>query len=165
MATITFKGNSIKTSGQIPQVGTKIPDFSLVATDLSTVKLSDYAGKKVVFNIFPSIDTGVCAASVRKFNEIAASKKDVKVLCISKDLPFAHKRFCGAEGIENVVSLSSFKDSNFEASFNLTIAEGPLEGLFSRVLLVVDESGKIVYSEQVPEIAQEPDYEKALQVL
>ena len=165
MAEITLGGNPVKTSGELPKNGSQAPDFNLIKTDLSTASLSDFKGSKLVVNIFPSIDTGTCAASVRKFNEKAASLNNTKVLCISRDLPFAQKRFCGAEGLDNVVTLSDFKDGSFGKNYNLTIENGPLAGLHSRAVVVIDESGTVKYSEQVSEIANEPDYEKALAAL
>jgi thiol peroxidase len=165
MADITLGGNPVKTSGELPQNGAAAPDFKLVKTDLSTVSLSDFRGSKLVLNIFPSVDTGTCAASVRKFNEKASTLDNTKVLCISRDLPFAQKRFCGAEGLDNVVSLSDFKDASFGGDYGLLIADGPLAGLHSRAVVVIDEDGKVKYSEQVSEIADEPDYENALAAL
>jgi thiol peroxidase len=165
MATITLGGNPIHTNGELPKVGSKAPDFQLVKTDLSVVSLADFAGSKLVLNIFPSIDTGVCATSVRTFNQKASTLDNTKVLCISRDLPFAQKRFCGAEGIENVENLSDFKNGSFGENYGLTITDGPLAGLHSRVVIVVDENGVITHAEQVPEIAQEPNYEMALAVL
>lgn len=165
MANITLGGNPVKTSGELPQNGTAAPQFTLTGTDLSSVSLSDFKGTKLVLNIFPSIDTGTCATSVRKFNEKASSLENTKVLCISRDLPFAQKRFCGAEGIENVISLSDFKDGSFGNSYGLTIADGPLAGLHSRAVVVVDENGNVKYTEQVSEIADEPNYENALAAL
>ncbi len=162
MAQITLQKNAINTKGSLPSIGSQAPDFKLVSTDLSVKSLSDYSGKKVVLNIFPSLDTGVCANSVRKFNEEAASLDNVKVLCISKDLPFAHGRFCETEGISNVENLSEFRDSNFGDAYEVTIVDGPLEGVFSRAIVVVDEQGKVIYTEQVPEITQDPDFAKAL---
>ncbi len=164
MATITLKGNDIHTAGSLPEVGHEAPLFTLTKTDLSNASLSDFKGKKVILNIFPSLDTGICAASVRKFNE-EASNKDVTVLCISKDLPFAHNRFCEAEGIKNVVNLSDFKNTNFATAYKTNIVDGPMEGLHSRAVVVINEEGKVIYAEQVPEIVQEPDYEKALAAL
>ena len=162
MATITLKGNPVNTAGDLPAIGTKAPDFLLVNTDLSNVSLADFKGSKVVLNIFPSIDTPVCATSVRTFNEQAASLDNTKVLCISKDLPFAHKRFCGAENIENVISLSDYAAGAFSKDYGLLMLDGPLHNLASRAIIVLDEEGTIVYTEQVPEIAQEPDYDAAL---
>ena len=165
MASITLGGNPIHTSGELPKVGTKMADFKLVNTDLSVVSLSDFAGKKLVLNIFPSIDTGTCAASVRKFNESASKLSNTNVLCISRDLPFAQKRFCGAEGLENVINLSDFQTGAFGKSNGLEILDGPLAGLHSRAIIVLDENGTITHTEQVPEIANEPNYEAALAVL
>ncbi len=162
MATITFKGNTINTIGKLPEVGSKAPDFKLVKSDLSEASLADYKGKKVILNIFPSLDTSVCAASVRKFNAEAEKQPNTVVLCISRDLPFAHSRFCSVEGLKNVVSLSEYRDDNFNKAYGVKIAEGPLAGLHSRAIVVIDENGVVKYTEQVPEIAQEPDYEKAL---
>ena len=165
MATVTLGGNPIQTSGELPKVGTKATDFNLVKTDLGTVNLADFKGSRVVLNIFPSIDTGTCAASVRTFNVKASALENTKVLCISRDLPFAQKRFCGAEGIENVINLSDFKEGSFGKNYGLEITEGPLAGLHSRVVIVLDENGTILHSEQVSEIADEPNYEAALAVL
>ena len=159
MASITLGGNPIHTSGELPKVGTKLADFKLVKNDAS---LGDFAGSKLVLNIFPSIDTGTCATSVRKFNESASQLENTKVMCISRDLPFAQKRFCGAEGLENVVNLSDFKDGSFGKANGLEIVDGVLAGLHSRAIIVVDEKGTVVYTEQVPEIANEPNYEAAL---
>lgn len=162
MAKITFKGNEINTSGQLPSVGSTATNFELIGTDLSIKTLSDFKGTKLVLNIFPSIDTGICAASVRNFNQKAANLSNTKVLCISRDLPFAQSRFCGAEGIENVVMLSDFKTGKFGKDYGLEISEGSFSGLHSRCIVVLDEDGKVIYNEQVPEIAQEPDYDNAL---
>lgn len=165
MASITLKGNQIETIGNLPATGASAPDFSLVKTDLSEQKLSDLAGQTVILNIFPSIDTPVCAASARKFNEAASSDKKALVLCISADLPFAHKRFCEIEGLENVIPLSNFRNAAFGNDYGVTITTGPLAGLLSRAIVVVGPDGKVVYAEQVPEIAQEPDYDAALKAL
>lgn len=165
MANITLGGNPVTTSGELPQTGTQAPDFKLVKTDLSTVSLADFKGSKLVLNIFPSVDTGTCAASVRKFNEKAGSLENTKVLCISRDLPFAQNRFCGAEGLDNVISLSDFRDGSFGQAYGLTVADGPLQGLLSRVIVVVDENGTVKYTEQVPDIKDEPNYENALAAL
>jgi len=165
MATITLGGNAVNTSGELPKIGTPAPNFKLVKTDLSTTTLSDYRGTKLVLNIFPSIDTGTCATSVRKFNETASSLANTKVLCISRDLPFAQKRFCGAEGLENVENLSDFKDGNFGKDYGLELTDSVLAGLHSRVVIVLDENGVVTHTEQVPEIANEPNYESALAVL
>ncbi len=161
MANITLQGNEIHTSGKLPELGSKAKDFTLVAEDLSEKTLSDYQGKKVVLNIFPSIDTGVCAASARKFNQEASSLENTVVVNISKDLPFALKRFCAAEGLENVVNLSDFR-GHFGEIYGLLIEDSPLQGLLSRAVIVLDENGFVKYTEQVPEIAQEPNYEAAL---
>jgi thioredoxin-dependent peroxiredoxin len=165
MASITLGGNPIHTNSELPAVGSKATDFSLIKIDLGTATLADFAGSKVVLNIFPSIDTGTCATSVRTFNEKASSLSNTKVLCISRDLPFAQKRFCGAEGLENVVNLSDFRDGSFGKTNGLEIADGVLAGLHSRCIIVLDENGSILYTEQVPEIAHEPNYEAALAVL
>jgi thioredoxin-dependent peroxiredoxin len=165
MAKITFKGNPVNTSGDLPKKGTKAPNFKLIRKDLTNASLNDYTGSRVVLNIFPSLDTGVCAASVRRFNKEAAGLSNTKVLCISRDLPFAQSRFCGAEGIENVETLSDFATGRFGKDYGLEMAEGPLAHLHSRVVIILDEKGVVTYSEQVPEIAQEPDYEKALKTL
>ena len=165
MASITLGGNPIHTSGELPTVVTKIADFKLINNDLSVVSLSDFAGKKLVLNIFPSIDTGTCATSVRKFNESASKLSNTNVLCISRDLPFAQKRFCGAEGLENVVNLSDFQTGAFGKTNGLEITDGPLAGLHSRAIIVLDENGTVTHTEQVGEIADEPNYEAALAVL
>lgn len=165
MADITLKGNKIETIGNLPKVGTEAPDFNLVNTELSHKSLSDYKGKKIILNIFPSVDTGTCATSVRNFNKKAAELDNTTVLCISKDLPFAQGRFCGAEGLENVEMLSDFTDGNFGSNYELTIANGPLKALHSRCIVVIDENGIIKYTEQVPEIVDEPNYSNALNAL
>lgn len=165
MAAITLGGNPINTNGSLPQVGSKATDFQLVKSDLSVATLADYAGSKLVLNIFPSIDTGTCATSVRTFNAKASALENTKVLCISRDLPFAQKRFCGAEGLENVINLSDFKGGSFGKNYGLEIIDGPLAGLHSRVVIVLDENGTILHTEQVNEIADEPNYEAALAVL
>lgn len=165
MATITFKGNEVHTAGQLPAVGSQAPDFKLIAGDLSEKTLADYKGKRVVLNVFPSIDTGTCAASVRAFNKAAADLDNTTVLCISKDLPFAQGRFCAAEGISNVQTLSEYKDSSFSDAYHLKISDGPLAGLLSRAVVVIDENGNVVHVEQVAEITDEPNYNTALAVL
>ena len=165
MASITLGGNPINTSGELPKIGSKLAVFNLVKNDLSIATLAEFAGSRLILNIFPSIDTGTCAASVRKFNVEAAGLTNTKVLCISRDLPFAQKRFCGAEGIENVINLSDFKDGSFGKNNGLEITDSVLAGLHSRVIIVVDENGTITHTEQVPEIADEPNYEAALAVL
>lgn len=162
MAKITFKGNPVATSGDLPKVGSQAPDFTLTKVDLSPVQKKDLTGKNVVLNIFPSIDTGVCATSVRKFNQEAAKLPNTVVLCVSKDLPFAQKRFCGAEGIDKVQTASWFKGPDFGAAYGVTMTDGPLAGLFARAVVVLDATGKVVYCELVPEIAQEPNYAQAI---
>jgi len=161
MATITLKGNAIETAGSLPAVGSKAPDFTLVKTDLSEVSLQDFAGKQVVLNIFPSIDTGVCAASARRFNS-EASKTEAVVLCVSADLPFAHSRFCEAEGLNDVIPVSVFRAADFGKKYGQTVTTGPLTGLLARAIVVIDSAGTVKYTEQVPEIGQEPDYDAAL---
>lgn len=165
MATVTLGGNPIHTNGELPKIGSKAPDFKLVNTDLSIASLADFAGSKVVLNIFPSIDTGTCATSVRTFNAKASALTNTKVLCISRDLPFAQKRFCGAEGLENVINLSDFNTGSFGKTYGLEITDSVLAGLHSRVVIVLDENGIIKYAEQVPEIADEPNYESAIAAL
>jgi len=162
MATITLKGNEIHTVGTLPATGNKAKDFQLVGKDLSTKSLNDFNGKNLVLNIFPSIDTGTCAASVRNFNKTAAELPNTTVLCISRDLPFAQTRFCGAEGIENVVMLSDFKTGQFGSDYGLTITDGPLAGLHSRCIVVINAEGNVIYTEQVAETTEEPNYDLAL---
>lgn len=161
MANITLKGNAISTKGELPTIGSELKNFTLVNDKLEDKNLNDYKGKKLIFNIFPSIDTGVCAASARKFNQEASSVENTIILNVSKDLPFALGRFCAAEGLDQVETLSDFRGS-FGDDFGVTIENGPLAGLMSRAIIVTDEEGKVIYTEQVPEITQEPDYEKAL---
>ena len=162
MAKITLKGNPVNTVGNLPEVGGKAPDFKLVANDLSGKTLADYAGQKVILNIFPSLDTPTCAASVRRFNAEASRLENTVVLCISKDLPFAQARFCGAEGLEDVHTLSSFRSNDFSNAYGTLIVDGPLAGLESRAVVVVDENGSITYTQQVPEIVDEPNYDEVL---
>jgi len=162
MATVTLKGNEIHTNGNLPQVGETLTNISLVASNLSEKTLTDYQGKRLVLNIFPSIDTGTCAASVRHFNVDASKLENTVVLCISKDLPFALNRFCTAEGLSNVETLSAFRSNDFDA---ITFNDGPLKGLLSRSVILVDENGKVIYTEQVAETANEPNYDAALAVL
>jgi len=164
MAQITLKGNPINTSGTLPAVGSPAPAFTLTAGDLSNATLDSYAGKKKVLNVFPSVDTGICALSVKAFNAQAGSREDAVVINISADLPFAQGRFCGAEGIENAINLSSFR-STFADDYFLKITDGPLAGLCSRAVIVLDADNKVLYTEQVPEITQEPAYAAALAVL
>lgn len=163
MATITLKGNPIHTSGELPKVGAKAPDFKLTSGELADLSLKDFAGKKKILNIVPSLDTGVCAASTRRFNEEAGKLVNTVVLVISDDLPFAAGRFCTTEGLKNVVTLSEMRSREFGASFGVRITDGPLAGLLSRAVVVLDENDNVVYTEQVPEIVQEPDYAKALE--
>ncbi len=162
MASVTFKGESIHTIGIIPQTGQKAPGFTLVGQDLKEASLSDFKGQKKILNIFLSVDTSVCAASIKKFH--ASSLSNTVILNISKDLPFAQKRFCGAEGIENARTLSAFRGS-FSKDYNLEIMDSPLKGLCSRVVIVLDENDTVLYSEQVPEITQEPNYQKAIEAM
>ena len=164
MAEINFKGNPVHSVGELPQVGSQAPAFEVTGTDLSPVTLADFSGKKLVLNVFPSVDTGVCAMSVRQFNEKAAGLDGAAVLCISRDLPFALNRFCGAEGIENVVVASDFR-TDFGETYGVTFTDGPLQGLLSRSVVVIDEEGKVVYTEQVAETTTEPDYDAALAAL
>ena len=165
MATITLNGSPVETSGELPQVGSKVQNFTLVKRDLSETSLASYSGKKVVLNIFPSIDTSVCAMSVRRFNAEAAKRENTVVLCISADLPFAHERFCGAEGLEDVVTLSTFRNQEFGNDYGVVMTSGPLKGLMSRAVVVIDTDGVVTYTEQVSDIKQEPNYDAALAVL
>ena len=162
MTQITLKGNAIDTIGTLPEVGDIAKEFSLVKGDLSSATLSDFKGKKLILNIFPSIDTGTCAMSVRNFNKEAANLDNTIVLCISRDLPFAQKRFCGAEGIDNLVMLSDFNTGAFGKDYGLQIKNGPLTGLNSRCIVILDENGKVTYTEQVAETTEEPNYSAAL---
>ncbi len=165
MATVTLKGNPIETSGQLLKLGSKAPNFNLTAVDLSSKSLADFSNSKIVLNIFPSIDTGTCAQSVRQFNKEASALENTTVLCVSRDLPFAQNRFCGAEGIENVVMLSDFKDGSFGKTYGLDFVTGPLEALHSRCVIVLDKNGTVKYTEQVAETTEEPNYQAALQAL
>ena len=165
MANITLKGNPIQTTGELPALNTQAPNFDLVANDLSHKSLNDYSGKRIILNIFPSLDTGTCAASVRNFNKLAAELDNTVVLCISRDLPFAQARFCGAEGLENVFTLSDFVSGQFGKDYGLLFANGPLKDLDSRCVVVLDQTHKVIYSEQVSEIVNEPNYEAAIAVL
>ena len=162
MATTKFKGATVNTSGDLPKSGAAVPDFVLTKGDLSDAKPADFKGAPVILNVFPSIDTPVCAASVRRFNESAAGLGNAKVLCISRDLPFAQARFCGAEGIESVVTLSEMRNRDFGKAYGLEIVDGPLAGLLARAVLVADAEGKVTHVQLVPEIAEEPDYDAAL---
>jgi len=165
MSKITLKGNEFNTSGSLPAIGSQAKDFKVIANDLSVKTLEDYKGFKVVMNIFPSLDTGTCAASVRRFNKEASELENTKVLCISRDLPFAQARFCGAEGLDNVITLSDFQRGTFGQDYGLEILDGPLAGLHSRSVVVLDETGKVTYTQQVPEIVDEPNYEDVLKNL
>ncbi len=159
MATVNFKGNPVNINGQLPVVGSKAPEFKLVGAGLNEISLADYKGKKVVLNIFPSIDTGVCAASVRNFNKWASENENTVVICVSKDLPFAQGRFCGAEGLENVITASDFRYNNFATDYGVLMTDGPLQGLMARSVVAIDEEGNVVYNQLVPEIVEEPSYE------
>jgi len=161
MSTITFKGNPINTIGNLPEVGKDAQEFTMVSGDLSEKNLADYTGKRVILNIFPSIDTGICAASARKFNEEASNLDNTVVINVSRDLPFALSRFCAAEGLNNVETLSDFR-GNFGEDYGVTLSDSPLKGLLSRAVVVLDEKAKVIYTEQVPEIGQEPNYEAAI---
>lgn len=163
--TVYFQGNPVPVAGQFPQVGEQAKPFNLVAKDLTDVSLANYAGKRKVLNIFPSIDTGVCAASVRKFNERSGEADNTVVLCISSDLPFAQSRFCGAENVNNVITLSSLRGAEFKENYGVAIADGPLKGLTARAVVVLDENDKVIYSELVNEITEEPNYDAALAAL
>ncbi|MEJ6755827.1 MAG: thiol peroxidase [Crocinitomicaceae bacterium] len=165
MSKITLKGNAINTNGVLPAIGSIAADFKLIAGDLSVKTLGDFKGKNLVLNIFPSIDTGTCAASVRNFNKMAADLLNTTVLCVSRDLPFAQNRFCGAEGIENVIVLSDFNTGQFGKDYGLEIVDGPLAGLHSRCIVVLNGEGKVVYTEQVAETSEEPNYDLALALL
>jgi thiol peroxidase len=162
MAKVTLGGNPINTSGNLPAVGSQAPDFNLTTTGLADVSLKDYAGKKIILNIFPSLDTDVCANSVRKFNSEANKLDNTAVLCVSVDLPFAQKRFCGAEGLDNVIPLSALRNRDFGKDYGVSIVDGPLAGVFARAIVVVDANGKVTYTQLVPEIKEEPNYEEAL---
>ncbi len=165
MANVTLGGTPVQTSGTLPLIDSKAPDFKLTTTELGSKSLTDYAGHNVVLNIFPSVDTGTCAASIREFNKAASSLDNTKVLCISKDLPFAMARFCGAEGLDNVENLSDFKDGNFGKTYGVDFTNGPFETLLSRCVVVIDSNGVVKYTEQVSEIADEPNYKAALNAL
>lgn len=165
MATITLGGTPIHTSGELPAPGTKAPDFLLTRTDLSDVSLQEYAGKRVILNIFPSVDTSVCATSVRRFNAEINTIENAVCLCVSLDLPFAHERFCGTEGLERVISVSELRNREFGERYGVRIIDGPLAGLLARAVVVIDEQGVVLHSQLVPEIKEEPDYEAALRVL
>ena len=165
MAQVTLRGNPVQVEGELPQTGSKAPDFTLTAGDLSEVTLATFAGTRKVLNIFPSVDTPTCATSVRTFNAQANDVSNTVVLCISSDLPFAQKRFCGTEGLDNVQSLSDFRNADFAVDYGVSIADGPLRALTARAVVVLDENDNVLHSELVPEIGQEPNYEAALAVL
>jgi thiol peroxidase len=158
MATVQFKGIDAKTFGELPKVGSNAPDFTLVSNDLKELHLSDFKGKRLLLNIFPSIDTGVCATSVRNFNKWVSEKENVAVLCISKDLPFAQARFCGTEGLQNVITVSDFRYNTFAQDYGVSLIESPLKGLMARAIVAIDENGKVLYTELVKEITTEPNY-------
>ncbi|TBN04298.1 thiol peroxidase [Hyunsoonleella flava] len=165
MANITLGGNPVETIGKLPEVGSQIADFNLTAIDLSTKTLADFKGSRLILNIFPSVNTGVCAASVRQFNAEANELENTKVLCISRDLPFAQEQFCAAEGLDNVVMLSDFKTGQFGKDYGVLFTSGIFDALLSRSIVVVDESGKVLYNEQVSETGEEPNYKAALEAL
>ena len=164
MASITFHGSPVRSIGELPAVGSPAPAFELVGADLGPVSSEALSGRRVVLNIFPSVDTGVCAASVRQFNKLASELDNTTVVCVSADLPFAGARFCGAEGLDDVVTASAFR-SGFGEDYGVALADGPLAGLLSRAVVVLDESGTVIYTEQVPEVGQEPDYDAAVAAL
>lgn len=159
MSTVKFKGTDVHTNGELPKVGSIAPDFTLINSGLQEIHLSDYKGKRVLLNIFPSLDTGTCAASVRRFNKWVSEKENVVVICVSKDLPFAQNRFCGAEGLENVITASDFRYNSFATDYGVLLTDGPLKGLMSRSVVAIDEAGKVLYTELVAEIVNEPNYE------
>jgi len=165
MAKITLKGNPAQTSGELPAVGSTAPNFSLTRTDLSDLSLKDFSGKKIVLNIFPSIDTPVCATSTRRFNAEAGNLKNTVVLCVSRDLPFAHSRFCAAEGLEDVITVSEMRRSDFGETYGVVITDGPLADLLARAVILIDEKGEIIYTQLVTEIGEEPDYRKLIAAL
>ncbi|MBN2867493.1 MAG: thiol peroxidase [Flavobacteriaceae bacterium] len=165
MAKITLGGTPVETVGNLPKVGNEAPNFNLTHTDLSEKTLADYKGSKVVLNIFPSVDTGTCATSVRTFNKKVSEVENTKIVCVSRDLPFAMSRFCGAEGIDNLEMLSDFKTGEFGKNYGLAFKNGPFETLHSRCIVILDENGKVTYTEQVEEVADEPNYEAALNAL
>jgi len=162
MAITKLKGNEIRTCGALPVVGDTAPNFLLTNNDLKDVSLQNFLGSKLILNIFPSLDTPVCSMSVRKFNSEAENLPQTKVLCISRDLPFAQKRFCGAEGLDNVITLSEMRDNDFSDAYGVGIIEGPMQGLMARVVIILDKKGTVRYVQLVPEITQEPDYEDVL---
>ena len=165
MAQVRFGNNLVNTFGELPSVGSMAPDFRLVTTDLKEVTLSEYSHQRIMLNIFPSIDTHICGTSVRRFNEESAKLDNTVILCISRDLPFAQSRFCGKEGIENVITLSGFRDDEFGKNYGVTFTDGLFKGLFSRSIVVIDAEGKVIHTEHVPHIGQEPDYEAVIKIL
>lgn len=165
MATVTLGGNPTHTNGELPKIGSKAPEFKLVDANLGEISLSSFEGQNVILNIFPSVDTSTCATSVRTFNKLASELPNTKVLCISRDLPFAQKRFCGAEGIDNVINLSDFRDASFAKDYGVLLTDGALNGLHARAIVVVDANGVVKHTELVAEIANEPNYDNALQAL
>lgn len=165
MTTTNFKGSPVHIDGEFIQTGVLAPEFELVKSDLSPLTLGSLKGRRVVLNIFPSLDTGVCATSVRKFNKLASSLPDTTVVAVSKDLPFAQSRFCTTEGIDNVVPASDFRTSGFDKAYGVLMSDGPLAGLLARAVVVIDKAGKVVYTELVPEITEEPDYDKAVEAV
>ncbi len=165
MAEVLLGESPVHTSGNLPTVGSQAPDFLLTKTDLSDVSLKDFIGKRVILNVFPSIDTGVCASSVRRFNEEASRLENTEVLCVSRDLPFAHGRFCEVEGLDKVISVSELRNQDFGNSYGLRFVDSVLTGLLSRSIIVLDENGKVLYTEQVPVTGSEPDYQSAINAL
>lgn len=165
MSTVTLKGNTVEVKGQFPQAGSTAPDFTLVNAELKNISLADFAGKCKILNIFPSVDTGICATSVRRFNTEASNLQDTVVLCISADLPFAQARFCGAEGLKNVHTLSTFRNPEFKDDYGVNIASGMLAGLCARAVVVLNENNQVLHSQLVAEISSEPDYDLALAVV
>jgi thiol peroxidase len=165
MASVTLGGNPLHTNGELPAQGSQATDFTLVQTDLKRVSLDDFSGSRLILNIFPSIDTGTCAASVRQFNKLASGPDNTKVLCISRDLPFAQKRFCGAEGLDNVITLSDFESGDFGKKYGVELTDGGMKGLHSRSIVVLDENHKVLHTELVPDIKDEPNYDAALAAL
>jgi thiol peroxidase len=165
MAQTLLGPNAVNTNGNLPVIGSTAPDFTLVTADLKNVTLADYAGKNIILNIFPSIDTNVCATSVREFNKRAAALNDTVVLCVSKDLPFAIKRFCGAEGIDKIITVSDFRNKGFSKNYGVELIDGAFEGLDARAIVVIDKQGKIKHTELVPQIGQEPNYDAAIQAI
>ena len=165
MATITFNGQETHTIGELPTIGTNAPDFKLTNNALEEVSLADYGGKKKLLNIVPSLDTSVCAISTKKFNDFAKNRDDIVVLVISADLPFAQSRFCGAEGVDNVITLSIMRSRDFSKDYGVLIVDGPLAGITARAVVVLDENDKVVYTQQIPEIGEEPDYNKAMEAI